>query len=241
MFWTSIVDGIGMFFSHWEIWVGILIYGTIFLTYFLLFGFALSKGGDNRGVEMAGCLIHLIAGPALQGILVSFLVTAIFPILCGGDDFISLSFLTENWWAITKAGLISICITLLLSSTPFVDSFIYSTPGTSIFVQGVIVFRMLANKVLFEVLDKINPNADIFLGFWTLVGLLILSFVIHFIISSGLMLLLINLEIISSDPMESMDFVIDNIIGVFPGILCLCIYCSFIRLTFLNIPPTITS
>jgi hypothetical protein len=241
MFWTSIADGIGMLFSHWEIWVGILIYGTIFLTYFLLFGLALSAGGDNGGVQMAGCLTHLIAGPALQGILVSFLVTAILPILCGGDDFIPLSFLTENWWAITKAGLISIGITLLLSLIPIVGSFISNTPGTSIFVQGVIVFQMLANKVLFEVLDKINPNADIFPGFWTSVGFLILSIVIVYIVSIGLILLLTQLRIISEHSMESMGFVIGNFIGVLPGILCLCIYCSYIRLTFLNIAPTITS
>jgi hypothetical protein len=189
----------------------------------------MSAGEDKGGVQMAGCLTHLIAGQALQGILVAFMVTSILPILCGGHDFIPLSFLADNWWAITKAGLISIGITLLSSLIPVVGHFISETPGTSIFVQGVIVFLMLANKVLSEVLDKLNSHAVIFPGFWTSVGFLILSIGIVYLVSFGLILLLTSLKIINDNAMETMGFVIGNFIGVLPGVLCLCIYCSYVR------------
>jgi hypothetical protein len=237
MFWTSITDGIGTLFTHWEIWVSILIYGLIFLTYFILFGLAMSAGEDKGGVQMAGCLTHMITGTALQGMLVAFMVTSILPILCGGHDFIPLSFLADNWWAITKTGLISIGITLLLSLIPVVGHFISNTPGTSIFVQGVIVFQMLANKVLSEVLDNLNSNADIFPGFWTSVGFLILSIVIVYLVSFGLIILLTSLKIINKNAMVTMGFVI----SVLPGVLCLCIYCSYVRLTILHIAPSVAT
>jgi hypothetical protein len=241
MFWTSITDGIGILFSHWEIWIGILIYGTIFVTYSILFRLGLSSGGANGGTQVAGSLTHLIVGPALQGILVSFLVTAILPILWGGEEIIPLSFLTENWWAITKAGLISIVITILISLIPIVGSFISNTPGTTIFVQGVIVFHMLADKMLFEVLVKISPSSEILPDFWTSIGFLIFSIVIANLVPMGLIMLLFLLRIINDNSMESMLLVVGNFIGVIPGILCLCIYSSYIRLTILNITSTITS
>jgi len=241
MFWKSIADGIGILFTHWEIWVSILLYGLIFLSYFFLFGLVLLKNEDRGGVQIAGCLTNMIAGPALQGILVAFMVTAILPILCGGHDFIPFSFLTEYWWEITKVGLWSMLITILLTLIPIVGKFILDIPGTAIFVQGAIVFKILANQVLDEVLNTLNSNANLFPGFWASVGFLILSIVIVYVITIGLILLLTKLNIINEYAMESMGFVIGNFIGVLPGVLCLCIYTSYIRLTILNIVPTVTS
>ncbi len=239
MFWKSIAEGTAMLLTHWEIWAGIFLFGIIFISYFLLLGLVLTKNEGKGGVQLVGCLTHIIAGPALQGILVAFLVTAILPILCGGHDFIPFSFLTEYWWQIMKAGLWSMLITIILTLIPIMGKFISDTPGTAIFVQGAIVFKLLANQVLDEVFKTLHSNANVFPSFWASFGFLVFSIVIVYMITVGLILLLTRLNIIDEYAMESMGFVIGNFIGVLPGVLCLCIYTSYIRLTILFIDSTV--
>lgn len=233
MFWKSIANGIGVLFTHWELWVGILLYVFIFLAYFIIFGLVLSKNEDKSGAQMTGCLTQMLTGPLLQGLLVAFLVTLILPILLGGNDFMPISFIGEYWWPITKAGLISIGITVLLTFLPIIGRFISDTPGTAIFIQGAIVFHLLANSVLYETLETLNSNANIFPGFWVTIGFLILSIAIVYVFSIGILALLSSF--ISEYTMESFGFVIGNFIGVIPGILTLCIYSSYIKLTLINI------
>lgn len=233
MFWKSIFQGIEVLFTHWEIWVGILLYGSIFFAYFLIFGLLLSKNEDSAGTQATGCLTHMFAGPLLQGLLVAFLVTLILPILMGGDNIIQLSFIGQYWWPIAKAGLISMGITLLLTFLPIIGKFIAETPGTAIFIQGVIVFHMLVNSVIYDTLNSINSEANIFPGFWTTIGFLILSILLIYLFS--ILILSILSKFIDEYTLESYGFIIGNFIGVIPGILTLCIYSSYVVLSINNI------
>ncbi len=138
-----------------------------------------------------------------------------------------------------KAGLWSMLITIILTLIPIMGKFISDTPGTAIFVQGAIVFKLLANQVLDEVFKTLHSNANVFPSFWASFGFLVFSIVIVYMITVGLILLLTRLNIIDEYAMESMGFVIGNFIGVLPGVLCLCIYTSYIRLTILFIDSTV--
>lgn len=228
MFLTAIADGVGMFFSHWEIWVGCFVYGSIFILYYFMLRFVLRAGGENRGVQMAGCVTNLFGGLALQGIAVSFFVTAILPILYGGDGYISHTFLIDNWWMISKTGLMSICAVIIFSLVPILNIFSSQAPGSITFVQGVLVFHVLTRNVTSEMMQERSPSAIVFPGFWTFIGFLILSTVIVYAVSIAIIDIMERLRLIDDESFETMGFEIGNFVGVFPGLLCICIYCSYV-------------
>ena len=231
MFWKSILDGIGNLFTHWEIWASIAVYLLLFMGYLIGFGAVMSKSANNGNTQIVGCLTHMIAKPVVQGILVAFMVIAISPILCGGDDFIPFSFIVDKWWSILKVGLVSMFIVTILSFIPFLGNIITDTLGAPIFVQGIIIFRIISNKISTEVLGKLTPAK--FPGFWVMIGFMILSTILIYIISFVFFLLLTQLKIVSEDAMESdsKKIIIGGFIEVLAGVLCLCIYCSYILLT----------
>lgn len=233
MFWKAITEGLSQM-THWEIWISIFIYGLIFGLFYFTVGYAMLTKEDSKGVQAAGCLTSIVGGPVIQGILVAFTVTALLPILAGGEDFIPFDLISANWWPVTKAGLISIVVTILLTFIPLLGDFISKTPGTAIFVQGAIVFHMLANNVLSEILKQSNSNANIFPGFWVSIGFVILSIIIFYIVFFIVVFILIKLKIIDDYSVEKYSFLIGNFIGLIPGILCLFLYCSYIRLTILE-------
>lgn len=233
MFWKAIADGLGQM-THWEIWVSILVYGIVIILFFFALGYTMMKNEDSGGVQTAGCLTTMIGGPLVQGILVAFLVTALLPILIGGDDFTPMEFVSEYWWSITKAGLLSMLITFLLTLVPLIGDFISKTPGTAIFVQGAIVFHMLANKALGAVLSQSGAKASLFPGFWVTIGFVLLSIIIVYIVSIIIIGTLMQLKVMDEYSTERYGFLIGNFVGVIPGILCLCIYCAYIRLTLIE-------
>lgn len=233
MFWTSIACGIGMFFSNWEIWIGIFIYGVIFLSIQLLIGFMVNSGSGDNYVSKNSDLIKMILETILEGVLISFLVTAVLPIFRGGDGFISLSFLTQNWLGIVKLGLISMVVTFLLSYVP-IGTFIFKLHGASIFVQCLLIFELLVNNVFIEVLEGLSVENTVAPGFWIWIGFILFSVLISILIvyslTIGLINLLIYLKIISERSRAAITLLIHNFIGIIPGILTLCIWCSYIQL-----------
>lgn len=230
MFWRSIAVGVQMLFTHWEIWLSAVVYVIIFLGYLFLFGTALSKSANSDRAQMTGCLTYMITGPAVQGILVSFMVTGLLPILCGSDDFLPFSFLIENWWPIAKAGLLTIIVTIILMFIPVVGEFISRTPGTVIFIQGIIVYKLLIHHVLRDVIKYPNLSVDIFPGFWTSIGFLILSIVFVYIFTLVSIYILLRSKVVDSDTINSLSFITGNLVGVLPGLLSICIYCSYVNL-----------
>lgn len=233
MFWKAITTGLAQM-AHWEIWVSSILYGLIFLLFYFALGYTMMKNEDSRGAQTAGCLTTMIGGPVLQGVLVSFLVSALLPILMGGDDFTPMNFITEYWWSITKAGVVSIIITLLLTIIPVIGDLIAKAPGTAIFVQGAIVFHMMANKALSTILEQTGVKASLFPGFWVTIGFVILSVVIVYVVSFLVILALMQLKLWDEYSSKKYGFIFGNFIGVIPGILCLCIYCSYISLTLIE-------
>lgn len=231
MFWQSIAQGIGILFSHWEIWVAILAYGILMLLYMLAFGAFMMKTAERSGAQMIGCLGNLIAAPVVQGVLVAFMVTALLPILLGGHDFVPLSFLAEGWWTITKAGLLSMLITIGLGFIPVLGKIITDTPGTAIFVQGAIVVRILSRPFLKELLTMLDSKVDVFPGFWVSAGFVVLSILIIFGFTFGFIYLLTKVGLIGEDGAEGIGAMIGTVIGVIPGVLMLCIYCSYVTLS----------
>lgn len=238
MFWTSIASGIGMLFSNWEIWIGIFIYGVIFLSLQLLIELMVNVGSGDNYINKNSGLIKMIFETILEGVLISFLITAILPILRGGDGFISLSFLTSNWLDIVKLGLISMVVTFLFSYVPILGTLISKLPGALIFVQCLLIFELLVNNVFIEVLEGLSVENTVSPDFWTWIGFILLSVFISvltvYTLSIGLIYLLTYFKIITEKSLVSIKLYIQNAIGIIPGILTLCIWCSYIQLESLN-------
>ena len=90
------------------------------------------------------------------------------PILLGGVIFCRLIFLTSNWLRIAKAGAISLLITLIFSLIPLLGFLIAHVPGIAFFVQGAVVFHLLSNRVLREVLNVHGVKTNLLPGIWRL-------------------------------------------------------------------------
>jgi hypothetical protein len=233
MFWNAILDGL-IQMRHWEIWVSIIFFGTCITLFYFTIGIAMMKYERNEKVQVAGCLTAGVGAPVVQGILVALMVTALFPILMGQTDFAPFSLIREFWWQIAKAGIISIGITIIFTFIPFLGDFIEKMPGTAVFVQGAILFHMLASSTLTDIVNQAGVKLTLWPGFWVSIGFVFLSVIIAYIFTLIVYQLLLKLDIIDGYWLDRNAGWISNFVGVIPGILCLCIYCAYVRLTIVD-------
>ena len=166
------------------------------------------------------------------------MVSALLPILIGLDGFSPIDFFQGNWWPVTKAGIIVIAITLIVSFIPIVGNFITKLPGTAIFFQGAIVFHLLSNSALKALLYESSLSISLFPGLWTSLGFVLFSiftvFIFGLLLSAVIKTILSKLKILDNYSDQSIDWVIAHFAGIITGLLCLSIYCSYIKLTIIE-------
>ena len=230
MLWESIISGFSVL-GTWQFWVASLSFSAIFIILFLALGLGLSKSMESGRTAPLGCLAGMILPTFLQVVFISMLVVFLLPILMGGDELTPLSYLSEEWWRIVKAGFFGFIILMLIAFIPIVGDLATNTPGVSVFVIGMVIFHRLAGSALREIQEINNINIDLTPSFWTIIGFIILAAIIvwalTFLIIAGLM----SVGIVDEEIMETGALFLGPAIGAIPGLIALAIYISYVMLT----------
>lgn len=242
MFWESTIEGTKILFTHWEIWVILFVYGLILFSYYTFVNEKImSRLYKGSPLKLLGALeLYMTIGSLFSGILATLMVILIIPILLGFDYITPFSFFVNHWIKIISVGLLSSGITSLISIIPIIGRYISETFGVNLFIQGILVFRLLFSHFSFEVSGKTLINLNMFPGFLISVGFIIFSIVLVFLLSLCLTSLrilvklfnaLIKVKSIEEITIKYYDSFINSTMNVVvTGILSLSMYISYYRL-----------
>jgi len=230
MFWNSIIGGLKLF-SNWQVWGACIIYAIVMLIFF----FIVSKiTGDNEesGRGMVGCFTFAIGGIALEGILMSLTVIFLFPILLGQQSITPISEVLNFLWPIVKAGLIATVIVTIITILPLVGSLIAYSPGAQTFLMGLIIFTLFTRDMFNIILSESNIQSSIYPTIWEIIGFIIIATALTWLLIG--ILSLISLPFSDTALGDMMSMFGGQVLGVFGGIITLCMYTNFIRLSLLD-------
>jgi hypothetical protein len=205
MIWNSILNGLELFFTSWQIWLGILIYILIYLI--------------GLSILVKNTISTFLLGPIFQGILGAIFITILLPIMF--EDYTNIGNLFQNktWWDITKLGIWSIVLTILLGILPLIGRLISDMPGTTMFMQGILIIGYF---------DIASPKFSLLIGICIVSGLII-SVLTYLLM--GLLSLFIKPDTYNEDFVQ---LYLGGVVMIIPGIISLCVYCSYIKLSFLS-------
>lgn len=229
MFGEALVYGLRLM-THLEFWGSIFLYCVVLGTFYLAVSYSKKRNEQRRTSVTVGFFTTLFSGILLQAVIAGLFLIELLPILSGSDNFTGPEFLLVNWWAIAKAGVISSAVVFLLSYIPFIKTHITKAPGTMFFLQGTIIFHMLAHYTLTDIVNQPDPNAIILPSITATAGILLLLIIAVYIVSRLIGFILIKVKILDEYAIKRHTFLIGNFVGVLPAIFCLCIYCAYIRL-----------
>jgi hypothetical protein len=205
MIWKSILSGLELFFTSWQIWLGILIYVFIYLI--------------GLSILVKNTISTFLLGPIFQGILGALLIIILLPIMFEDYTNIGNLFQDKTWWDITKLGIWSIVLTILLGILPIIGRLISDMPGTTMFMQGILIISYF-NIAL--------PKFSLLIGICIISGLII-SIITYLLM--GILSLFIKLDTYDE---EFIQLYFGGVVMIIPGIISLCVYCSYIKLSFLS-------
>jgi hypothetical protein len=229
MIWEAIKTGLEIL-GHWQFWVASIFFSSIFIIMFLLLGLGLSKTMENQKTAVLGCVGGAILPSLLQVVFISMLVVFLLPLFMGGDELTPLTYLSDEWWRIVKAGFFGFVILMLIAFIPVIGEIATKTPGVSIFIIGMVIFHRIAGRSL-RYLQEINgTNIDLKPDFWSIIGFIILAWIIVSLFTMAIVTILTSLNIISADMMEAGALFLGPAIGVIPGLITLSVYISYVML-----------
>jgi hypothetical protein len=180
MFWQSIWLGVQAL-TDWHILVGMAGIAISLLVWRILIG--LLVGNDESGARMAvGCWLEMLGGPVAQALVVCGFILTCFPSILAGRGFTPPAIISDTAPAAIGFALLGCVGVCLLCFIPLVGGFISDTPGVVTFLQGIFIFRPLA-ETLFERFShgKHLPN-EVFPGFWLCVGYAFVGLVLTYLI-----------------------------------------------------------
>lgn len=225
MFWASVFKSFGILL-HWQVYLAIPLYLVISLLPYVFIFFSTKNWEEN--IAKMGCLIMLIQ-PFFQAFGVFVAVSTLFPILLGGD----VAAWSLPWMLIVnKPGsiLVLIIVMVMLSMLGAMIPIIGQTNSFSVFTLGgsVLVF-------LFRVINEIHPeygigNVDLIPGFFTIVGIVIVSAVVSWL---GVMAMAALMTLVFRNADDSIAFFLSplaSVLGFFP----VFIYASWVSLQLMG-------
>lgn len=171
MFFKSIFEGLSMLLDF-KILYSIGIAATIAMV--VQYALLMLSTSENGYKQSIGCLSYMLLGSLLNVILVSILVARFFPYIFGFNEFIPLSDIFTDFWPLLKAGLIAAGASLLFSIIPIVGN-LYNYPGFDKFIQSMIIFHLIGNR-LFE--EGINVP-----GFFSIIGYGIVCSILAYLVA----------------------------------------------------------
>lgn len=201
----------------------------------LIFFFIVSKiTGDNEdsGRGLVGCFTFAMEGIALEGILMSLTVIFLFPILLGQQSITPISEVLNFLWPIVKAGLIATVIVTIITILPLVGSLIAYSPGAQTFLMGVIIFRLFTKDMFNIILSESNIQGNIYPTTWEIIGFIIIATALTWLLIG--ILSLISLPFGDTELGAMMSMFGGQVLGVFGGIITLCMYTNLILISLLD-------
>jgi len=230
MFWNSISGGLKLF-SNWQIWGLCIINALVMLIFFFIVS-KITGSNEDSGRGMVGCFTFTIGGIVLEGILMSVTVIFLFPILLGQQSITPLSEILNFLWPIAKAGLIATVIVTIMTIMPLVGSLIAYSPGAQTFLMGLIIFTLFTRDMFNTILSESNIQSSIYPNTWEIIGFIIIATALTWLLIGILSLISLPFSDTAIGAMMSMFG--GQILGVFGGIITLCMYTNFIRLSLLD-------
>lgn len=233
MIWEAIKTGFEVL-GQWQLWVASLSFAAIFIVIYLLFGFALAKSTENEKNAALGCVAGAIIPTILQVVFISILIVFLLPILMGGDEFTPISYISDEWWRIVKAGFLGLVILIGVAFIPVIGELATNTPGVSIFVIGMAIFHRIAGSSLRHFQELNGTNVDIKPDFWTIIGFIILAWIIVWALTFVIITILTSTKLLNTETMKSGALLLGPAIGVIPGLIALSVYISYVLLKLKN-------
>lgn len=227
MFGESIIEGISAL-AHWQVWVAAFTYVFIeFGFLYLTFG-SVRDEADPLGREKgSGCLFYMLGGNLLHGVLMGLTVVFLLPIMLGGSSFLPLSEAGELAFTAVKAGIVAVIAVTLLCFIPIAGRFVSGSQGLQAFIEGVIIFRILAGRYDDDILDAAE-SGSVYPGVLTSLFYLLISTALVYAILYGFNFLAMVLR---SDRLKKLvPEVIGPALGVLGGIIPLFMYSAFVML-----------
>lgn len=217
MFWNSVGLGVKTLL-HWQVWTALFLYVIVILGWFLVIALVVGRGEGPRST--IGCLIHLLGGSIYQAVVLGLLVMFLGPIMLGGDSHLPAGIVLSNLGLVAKASILALVALFLLSVVPILGGFLQGIPGIDVFIQGVVVFRIISAAII-EQLMPAAPGSSLYPGLLMIIGF----FAISFVLSGGVMLLAVLF------PEESTSqFLWSQVAGRLFGLLPLFMYSNYVGL-----------
>lgn len=232
MFWLSVLEGFYIL-RHWQIWVAILFYVAITMTFLFLIGI-FSGSKESGGRIVTGCITYIIGGSLLHAFLMSIMIIVLLPILLGKSEMISLNLIKPLLFPLFKLGLFAFIIVTFLSIIPFIGAFIGHSPSIQAFLEGIIIFRGLTDPIIYDFLEKSGfSNITVYPNFWLTIGFLIIAGIFTWLLVFVFAFISMKLE---STPIgELMPIVFGPSFGLLGGIIPLLMYTSYVRLSLIKL------
>jgi len=211
MFIDAIIGGISLL-RFWQVWVAIII-SSLATTSYLLFGGLLSKNKTDLSMR-TGCLM-MIFGPIFQTTVTGIVIVYLMPILFGKDFATPLLILIQLLIPIFVVSCIAVIVVFVLNILfirlikVLFGILVHVPEELQIFIQNIIVFRLLADGYVSSIVARNNISHNIYPGLIEIAGLLLASW--------ALLKLTLLASIISS-AIEKIDHSIVNVILGFIGI-----------------------
>ncbi len=176
MFWQSVISGL-IAFLDWHIIIGAIGIAFASVLHLLITGFTM---GDNEsgGRLGAGCLLMFIGGPLVQALSVSVFILFCLPAIIGTGGFTPLELVSMLLWPVIKIGLIAFGIVFVLCIIPIIGDIITSTPGVTIFLQGIFMLRPITNNLFYAISDGEILPPSVFPSFLNSLGYVIIGIAI---------------------------------------------------------------
>jgi|SRR5271165_481931 len=229
MFWESLLAGTAVLLS-WKIWVALFLYLFLNFVALALGGVfeAAAESGSGAG-HLSGCFFMLVGRPLLQGVLMSFFVVFMLPVMLGSPDATRVSDVLALSWPITKAGAIATILVTLLCVLPVVGELVASSVGMQTFITGAVIFRLFFAAVEPEL--PVRANQSIYPSFWSCLGYLAISAVFVWLLRMLGALVGSCLESSEHDSASAgMAVVIGPVFGIIGGFVPLFMYVQYVKL-----------
>jgi hypothetical protein len=225
MFWKSVIGGLAIF-GRPQVWVAVVFY--IMVNFIFMVIVTTIAGRGKSGSRMAaGCVSGAIGGIVFHGMIISLLVTFLFPILLGDSSATPISGIIASLGTMIKLGIFVIVVVMVLSFIPVIGNFIDHVPGIEVFLESLIIFRLFCEVSLEQVLGDTYIQGSVYPGIWSVLGFLIIAGIITGLLKLSLGLLSIFFE---DEPIRDLVVIIlGPAVAVLGGLTPLFMYSSYTK------------
>jgi hypothetical protein len=221
VFWKAVISGLSIF-QYGDVWLVLFFYISAHI------GLLLLIGGIGSKNESAGCLSYFIIGGIGEAALNSLLIAFLMYYMLGIPEIVSIAIIYKMLWELIKVGVLAAIVTLLITLIPIIGSFIANSPGLINFIQGLIIFRILASDFVSGMLTHYDATGSVYPSLLQLLGFFVIAAVLTWIITFIFALILEQLKMIEEDSI--LILILAPLISVLSGLIPLFMYARFVSL-----------